>query len=110
LNGSVTKFVFQYLESNDIDEDEKTFVSNYKLNPSIIKELIEFHHLENPGEKQTDKMNPVIEAELRNAIKAKIGRQLFGDLAFYQILNDEDPVLIEAMNAQKSYNQLTQKD
>ncbi len=108
LNGSITKFAFQFVEGNDFDMVESNFIEEYKLDENIIENLVDFHHASNLSVKPDAIINETIQDELRNAIKAKIGKQLYGDLAFYKILNSDDPVLVEAMNAQKSYNQLTQ--
>ena len=58
---------------------------------------------------QTSILNQTIRESLATSIKARIGKQLFNDLVFFKILHAEDPVVIEALNSQKSYLKLTQK-
>jgi carboxyl-terminal processing protease len=110
LSTSLTKFAFKYISENDISLSETEFINQYQLDDSILASLQSFHEAESKeNTKKNEELNETIKKSLLNALKARIGKQLFGDLAFYKILHSVDPVIEEALNAQKSYSQLTQK-
>lgn len=110
LSSSLTKFAFKYISTNEIRLSETEFIQNFQLDDSVLTSLISFHALESKENMKKDApLNDTIEKALLNALKARIGKQLFGDLAFYKILHREDPVIKVALDAQKSYSQLTQK-
>lgn len=110
LNSSLTKFAFKYSEENRIDLSEKDFIDNFTFDNSIISSL-QFFHAEGAknDERQKGELNDTVKRALLNEFKARLGKQLYGDLAYYKILHSDDPVISEALNAQKSFSQLTQK-
>lgn len=110
LSTSLTKFAFMYISENDISLSETEFVTEFQLDDSVLASLQSFHEAESKeNNERNEELNETVKKSLLNALKARIGKQLFGDLAFYKILHSEDPVIEEALNAQKVYTQLTQK-
>ena len=110
LSTSLTQFAFKYIEENEFNVGEKEFVDNFQLEESVISSLQSFHaNASKDSIIETKVLNESIKRSLLNELKARMGKQLYGDLAFYKILHSVDPVISEALNAQKSYNQLTEK-
>lgn len=110
LNGSLTQFAFKYIEDNDFNMSEADFIDGYKLDDSVVSLLQAFHAENSEGSTKTSgELNQSIRSALLNDLKARMGKQLYGDLAFYKILHSYDPVISVALDAQKTYNQLTQK-
>ncbi len=109
LNGVLTRFAFKYTEQNEISMSEDEFVNNFKFDEGILIQLESFYDSIKTDPIQKTPLNNSIKRAISNDIKARIGKQLYGDLAFYRILHSEDPIIDEALNAQKSYMQLTHK-
>ena len=109
LSGSLSEFAFKYTEQNKIDLTEDEFIQNYTISDNVVSELEAYHASFGKPKIQTSILNQTIRESLATSIKAKIGKQLFNDLVFFKILHAEDPVVIEALNSQKSYLKLTQK-
>jgi len=109
LNGVLTRFAFEYTEQNEISMSEDEFVNNFKFDEGILVQLESFYDSIKTDPIQKTPLNNSIKRAISNDIKARIGKQLYGDLAFYRILHSEDPIIDEALNAQKSYMQLTNK-
>lgn len=110
LSGSLTRFAFQYVEKNPLEIDENEFVENFKLEESILNELAIFHEQNNEELVDVTLLNDKIKRELLTTLHARLGKQYFSDLEYYKILNNADPVVREALNAQKIYKQLTEKN
>lgn len=110
LNGILTRYAFKYIEENQINMSESEFIDNFELEDSVISSLKTFHAENSTNSTQANvEVNDTIKRALRNDLKARIGKHLYGDLAFYKILHSYDPVISEALNAQKTYSKLTQK-
>ncbi len=110
LSGSLTRFAFQYVEKNPLEIDENEFVENFKFEESILNELAIFHEQNNEELVDVTLLNDKIKRELLTTLHARLGKQYFSDLEYYKILNNADPVVREALNAQKIYKQLTEKN
>jgi len=106
---TATRFAFKYTEQNEISMSEDEFVNNFKFDEGILIQLESFYDSIKTDPIQKTPLNNSIKKAISNDIKARIGKQLYGDLAFYRILHSEDPIIDEALNAQKSYMQLTHK-
>jgi len=110
LSGSLTEFAFQYTENNPMELSSEEFIDSFDLDVSILQELVSFHNKMKAEEIDVSQLNSKISREILATLKAKIARQYFDNLVYYKILNSADPVIREALNAQKSYNQLTEKE
>lgn len=110
LSSSITKFSFKYIEENDFNLSEEEFISNFRLDDSVVTSLQSFHATDsNNNSNLTDALNISVKRAILNELKARMGKQLYGDLAFYKILHSYDPIISSALDAQKTYTQLTEK-
>ena len=109
LSGSLTEFAFQYTERNPMTLSADEFIKSFKLEESVLQDLIHFHNDLKSEEMNIGQLNSKIKREILSTLTAKVGRQYFNDLVYYKVLNSADPVIREALNAQKSYKQLTEK-
>jgi len=107
LQTNISEFAFKYVENNTLDFTEEEFIENFQLDEDIIRQLETFHVGKTGDDiKSTEQLNAPVKNELLSGLKARIGKNLYGDLAFYKILNSNDPVIEEAMRAKKVYSQL----
>ncbi len=109
LSANLTEFAFRYSESNTMELSSDDFINNFELDESVLKDLVDFYNNLKDEEIELSQLNSKISREILISLKAKLGRQYFDNLVYYKILNSADPVIREALNAQKSYNQLTEK-
>jgi carboxyl-terminal processing protease len=109
LSGSLTEFAFQYTERNPMNLSDDEFIDNFELDEFILQDLLVFHEKLKNDKIELSELNDKISREILTTLKAKIARQWYGNLPYYKILHNADPVIREALNTQKSYNQLTEK-
>ncbi len=109
LNSILTRFAYHYSEGNDILMSEEEYINEFEFDDTAIDQLESFYADLNDDAVTSSSLNNSIKMALKNDLKARIGKQLYSDLVFYKILHKDDPVIKEALNAQKTYNQLTHK-
>ncbi len=92
-------FGFQFADKNRKELNEKynedIFVANFKLTPPELKEFYDF--AEDKGiqyDREAAEQNKEL---IESRLKAAIGRSLYGDNIFNQILNKDDHVVLKAM-------------
>ena len=107
LLGSIPEFAFKYVENNNLSYSEDEFIRNFQLDDLTVSELENFHSNNSAKSITEMPLSKPAREELFTGLKARIGRNLFGDLAFYKILNNDDPVIAQAIRAKNSYSQLT---
>jgi len=104
--GLIYRFAFNYADKNRNTLNKygsaADYVTKFKITNAIYDEFIEFvkeNKIKVESEK-ADKSRGIIQLQL----KAYIGRNIYGNEAFYPILNTKDPVIDEALNALKNEN------
>jgi len=107
LLGSIPEFAFKYVENNNLSYSEDEFIRDFQLVDLTVSELENFHSNNSAKSITEMPLSKPAREELFTGLKARIGRNLFGDLAFYKILNNDDPVIAQAIRAKNSYSQLT---
>lgn len=107
LLGSIPEFAFKYVENNNLSYSEDEFIRDFQLDDLTVSELENFHSNNSAKSITEMPLSKPAREELFTGLKARIGRNLFGDLAFYKILNNDDPVIAQAIRAKNSYSQLT---
>ncbi len=102
--GTILQFSFNYtdLKRGELEKDYKDgnrFISSFKVSEAMFSDFVEFAKDReiNLEEELSDKVKALI--KLR--IKATIGRNLFDDEVFYRIYNQEDKMVLKAIDATK---------
>lgn len=102
-SGMFYLFGFEYTDNNRdaLMESfiEKSFENDFEVTNSILEEFYAFSeekglNYDESGAKESDKL-------VKNRIKAAIGRNLFGNDVFYQVLNQTDYTLQEGVDILK---------
>lgn len=96
--GMFYQFGFYYVDKYRDELTEKytldNYLSDFSMNSKLMKEFYDF--AEEKGIKYDKKGADAANKIISNRIKATIGRNLLGDVAFYQVINQEDNVLNKA--------------
>ena len=83
-----------------------TFIKNYQPDEALYADLLNFVE-----EKESKSLKPEdlekLDEQLRLLLKARIGKHVFDDNAFYHVLNEKDPDVIKGLQVIRSYNPLT---
>ena len=61
---------------------------------AMLQQLVQYY--EKSSKKKVTKMTPNASKELKVWLKALIGRNLYGDEAFYPVVNKTDKVILKA--------------
>ena len=90
---------FQFADENrakiEAKYDSSTFVKNYTINAKQLQGFYDF--AAEKGVSFNAKEAKETEGLIKNNLKAIIARNLYGDGAFYQIVNQEDGIVRKAM-------------
>ena len=93
------QFGFQYVDKNRDEILKKytpeLYVSNFKVDEALLKEFYSFAAQKGVAFDESGAMTslPIIKERL----KATIGRNLWGDDVFYQIVNENDNMVLKAI-------------
>ncbi len=90
-NGFMSYFAFEYLDTHREefkDITEAQFVHGYVIDDSLITQFSEYARLNTDRAFFKDYRDA-----LKTAIKANLAQQLYGNLAYEMILNQDDPML-----------------
>ncbi|MFN2394510.1 MAG: S41 family peptidase [Bacteroidales bacterium] len=101
--GLIYRFAFDYADDNrdriKTYETAENFVKNFQAN-SIEQSFIDF--AEGEGVAFNEEEYRVAENLIKAQIKAYIGRNIFGNDAFYPVMNQRDPAIAKAMEVLQS--------
>ncbi|MEZ4892704.1 MAG: S41 family peptidase [Saprospiraceae bacterium] len=110
LRQQLAQFVTRWMENADhkqFGSDATNFVQTWTVPESLLNELVAY------GEKQGIKKNAAqlfdCQQELKTLLKARIGKNLFGNEALYMVLNDDDPAVEKALDLLKAGKQVARK-
>ena len=97
--GMFYQFGFYYVDNNRKKLNRKftedNFINEFEISEGILKEFYDF--AEEKGVKYDEAGARESLAIIKNRIKATIGRNLYGDRVFYQIVNEQDNVMQKAL-------------
>ncbi len=114
LNQYVANFSFNYFENNrnelsglSIEE----FVGNYQISSNTYESFIQYALEQAPklAPEKVNNLNPKLQQQLKENIKARIGKQLFDDEGFYRVINSTDPMITSALDALKDYKNILKR-
>ena len=101
-NGIVLNYAMEYADKNRKElntsyKNAEDYVKRFEITKAMIQEMIQ------RGEKAgiTPQLSPLSYKELSKWTKAFIGRNLFGEKAFYSVINQEDEVVKRAVEILK---------
>ncbi len=110
LRNEIPAYLFKYVQRNpEVKryEDFADFNKNFRLNlDDILPELTE-----KALEDVTDGLAPLpyrLRADLIQFFTARLARQLFGNSAFHQVMNEDDPIVTEALRLLNGENPLVE--
>jgi len=92
----VAEFAIQWININRsiLPKDLKSFVSEFIVTDAQLKEFIDYSKTKGLNKPiNTLKVFP----DLKRFLKARIGRQLYGDKGYYQVMNSDDPSFLKAI-------------
>lgn len=97
--GIFYQFGFRYVDKNrkDLikDYNENNFAKDFTISNNILKEMYDFAATK--GIEFDSEGAASAEAIIKNRLKATIGRNVFGDKVFYEVINKEDAVVEKAL-------------
>ena len=70
-----------------------------QISDQMLNQLVQYYEKNN--KKKVSEMSTNSSKELKTWLKALIGRNLYGDEAFYPVINKTDKVIIKALESVK---------
>lgn len=98
LRQYIPEFIFQYVSQHDglfEEMDQSSFAGRYQVPETTFRAFM--NYLQEKGMEEKITVPSTVKDELKLLMKARIGRQLFGDVAYYEIMNREDPMVTKAI-------------
>jgi carboxyl-terminal processing protease len=101
---ALIQFAFHYTNEHKAElqkrfPDTKSYVSGMAISDQMLQQLVSYYEKNN--KKKVSKMSANSAKELKTWLKALIGRNLYGDEAFYPVINKTDPVINKALETLK---------
>lgn len=97
--GMFYQFGFDYVDTHRLGlKDNFTaneFVQNYKVSEAVLKEFYSYAERKEIEYNQEEAL--LSKGLIKNRLKAAIGRNLYGDQVFYQVVNQEDSAMDKAI-------------
>lgn len=107
--GLIYRFAFDYADRNrerlSAYGDARRFVTNFQVDGALFRQFLSFAREEgvNPQPNSLSASDPLI----RNHLKAYIGRNVFGNEAFFPVLHANDPAIGKAVETLQNGFDLT---
>ncbi len=97
---ALIQFAFHYANEHKIAlkkqyADAKSYVSGMTVSDQMLQQLVQYYEKNN--KKRVSSMSTKSSKELKIWLKALIGRNLYGDEAFYPVINKTDNVIVKAL-------------
>lgn len=107
--GLIYRFAFDYTDLNRTRlagyENAQNFIANFQIDANITRQLIAFS--ERNGVPFNTREFNAARKSIETQLKAFIGRNLFGNDAFYPVLNMNDPAVTRALEVFQSNDMTT---
>jgi carboxyl-terminal processing protease len=103
-SSALIQFAFHYTNEHKSElknkyPDTKSYVARMQVTDQMLQQLVQYYEKNN--KKKVSKMSANSSKELKTWLKALIGRNLYGDEAFYPVINKTDNVIIKALESLK---------
>lgn len=104
-SSALIQFAFHYANEHKTAlkqqfPDAQSYVAKMQVNDQLIQQLVKYYEKNN--KKKASKMSANSSKELKTWLKALIGRNLYGEEAFYPTINNTDPVIHKALETLKN--------
>ena len=99
LRQQIPAYLFSYLRSNTLMqkyEGVDAFIANYRPDYLVISQGLR-ERAQRDFDGDLLPLSRVYQEELMHYFKARLAKQLFGDSAYYQVLNERDEIVNEAL-------------
>lgn len=97
--GALRSFVFEYLDKNrerlTYIRDYDAFLSGFNVDSGMLRDLIKFAGEE--GVVVPPDLNSGLSEGMKVEVKAQFARQIFGEEAYYQVILNNDPDALKAL-------------
>ena len=103
-SSALIQFAFHYANEHKSTlqkqySDAKSYVAGMTVTDQMLQQLVNYYEKNN--NKKVSKMSANSSKELKIWLKALIGRNLYGDEAFYPVVNKTDKVILKALEEMK---------
>ena len=103
-SSALIQFAFHYANEHKSAlksrySDSKSYVKGMTVSDQMLQQLVSYYEKNN--KKKVSKMSANSSKELKLWLKALIGRNLYGDEAFYPVINKTDKVILKALEQMK---------
>ena len=103
-SSSLIQFAFHYANDHKSElkqqyPDAKSYVAGMAVTDAMLQQLVAYYEKNN--KKKVSNMTANASKELKAWLKALIGRNLYGDEAFYPVVNKTDKVVLKAQEVLK---------
>lgn len=114
LNQHVANFSFSHFEQNRQELSAlsiEEFVGGYTVDQSTYEGFTQYalKHGAALTSTQLEDLSSKLETQLKENIKARIGKQLFEDEGYYRVVNSTDPIVLSALDALKDYKEILKR-
>jgi len=105
----IPQFVFRYMEEKGKGLEEYSlsdFAEDYRVSGEMFDDFLRYAETES-GSLDSSSLPFTLRTELKQFLKARIAKHLFGDEGFYLVWHEHDPVIKEALKALQHPNPMT---
>lgn len=111
LRQQIPNFTFRY-----IDQYNETlqglslaeFALDFKVSEQDFQNFLEFSRSAGATFDE-NQLNAKSQQELKQQLKARVGKHLFDELGYYKIMNQNDPMILSALDALKDYENILKR-
>lgn len=112
LRQQIPPFIFRYYEENKTafaEMSQKQFENKFQINDQLFYDFLNYAESKG-GVKRNNRQLSKVESLIKKNLKARLARHIYGDTAFYEVINDNDPVIEEALQSILKNKPLVQKN
>lgn len=108
LRQLLPQYTYRFVDANKgrFGETLDEFLTNYKVTDDALEDFI--NYAEEKGTARNNKSLATCKNAVKNILKARIARNLFGEVGFYAVLNSADPVVQKALQTIKKTEPITE--
>ncbi len=107
LRQFLPQYIYRFIDENkdDFEYTLKEFKSLFSVTNKTLEDFLSY--AESKGVERNNQELKASKEALKTLFKARIAKQLFGDEGYYSVWNEEDPVVMKALDALKQPDPLT---
>ncbi len=111
LRAHVPGFIYRMMEERaEVLESYElsAFLDEFRIDDAAFREFTRY--AQEKGVEPQPEAYPVVAGEIKRLIKARLAKQLFKDKGFYMTWNEDDPFILEALEAIKAAKPITSSE